>query len=551
MLKNDYKPRVVVVFIVFLLLYLIIFTRLYVLQIHGKDFFKNLADQQYLVELKISPDRAKIYDRTGKNPLAFNIQAYSAFILPKQFQEKDKILRFLKNNYEHVYKKINKNKHVKFLWLERHLNQEKLKKLKDLKLQDILFMPESSRFYPYICASSIVGFTDIDNIGLAGIELFFNDRLQGTPTTIEIKRDARNSDFYFDKKIIQEGKKGKAVTLTLDSKLQFLAEQELEKSVKEFEAAQGSVLVMNPDNGEILVMANYPGFDPNSGVIENVENTKNKIVTECYEFGSVIKTFAALAALEEGLVTPEEMIDCEGKIAYINGVKVENWKSVDTISFADVIKNSSNVGIAKVASRLGPKFYTHLKRLGFGQKTGIWFPGERDGFVNPPQNWSKPSLIVMSFGYELMATILQLGKAFSVIANGGYAVEPVLVKEPTRMKNSFRKKIYKSKTIYDIKNILEPIGILYAKNLEGFRVMGKTGTARGMEDGKYSTKKHVYSFAGIVEKGDYKRVIVTFIKEPKGSGWWASQIAAPLFARVAEKMIIQDLTSNSLKEVEV
>ncbi|KKP23829.1 MAG: Stage V sporulation protein D [candidate division TM6 bacterium GW2011_GWF2_28_16] len=550
MLKNDYKPRVVVVFIVFLLLYLIIFTRLYVLQIHGKNFFKNLADQQYLVELKISPDRAKIYDRTGKNPLAFNIQSYSAFILPKQFQEKDKILKFLKNNYDHVYKKINKNKHVKFLWLERHLTTEKVEKFKKLKLQDILFMPESSRFYPYNCISPIVGFTDIDNIGLAGIELFFNDRLQGTPTTIEIKRDARNSDFYFDKKIIREGKKGNSVILTIDSKLQFLAQEELEKTVNEFEAAQGSVLIMNPDNGEILVMANYPGFDPNSGVIENVENTKNKIVTECYEFGSVIKTFAALAALEEGLVTPDEMIDCEGKVAFINNVRVENWKSVDTISFADVIKNSSNVGIAKVASRLGPKFYNHLKRLGFGQKSGIWFPGERAGFVNPPQNWSRPSLIVMSFGYELMATILQLGKAFSIIANGGYSVEPVLVKDPARPKNSFRKKIYKSKTISDIKNILEPIGALYAKNLEGFRVMGKTGTARGMEDGKYSTKKHVYSFAGIVEKGDYKRVIVTFIKEPKGSGWWASQIAAPLFAKVAEKMIIQDLTSNSLKEVE-
>ncbi|MFH1461614.1 MAG: penicillin-binding protein 2 [bacterium] len=544
MVKKNYKPRILIVFILFIILYLIITLRLYILQIHGQNFFKSLAEQQYHFQLTINPNRAKIYDRTGKDLLAFNIQSYSAFILPKQLKEKDKILNFLKKHYKNVHKQILTNKRKKFIWLERQLSDEKLEWLKKLELQDIHFLAEPSRFYPLKSAANIIGFTDIDNNGIAGIELQFNKLLSGIPKTIELKKDARKDSFYFDKKTIQKGKKGEQVVLTIDSKLQFLAQEELEKTINEFKAAQGSILIINPNNGHILAMANYPTFDSNKKNIKNLEHTKNNIVTENYEFGSVIKTFSALAALEEEVVTPDEMIDCEGKYAYIDKFKVENWKSVDILSFTDVIKLSSNVGIAKVTKRLGPKFYTHLRRLGFGIKTGISFPGEREGFVNPPENWSGSSLTVMSFGYEIMATLLQLGKAFCVIANGGYNVEPILIKKPVKKQNTFHKKIYKSKTIEQIKNILETIGSRSTNKFEGFRLMGKTGTARALIDGKYSTKKHIYSYAGIIEKDGYSRVIVTFIKEPEKSGWWASQITAPLFNNVAEKMIIHDLTNG-------
>ncbi|MBD3273424.1 hypothetical protein GF385_03695 [Candidatus Dependentiae bacterium] len=547
MVKKNYKPRVLIVFISFVLLFLIVLTRFYILQIHGKNFFKNLAKQQYEFQLKINPNRAKIYDAFN-NVLAFNIQTYSAFLLPKQFKEKEKTLNFLKKNYKNIYKKIRKNKRRKFIWLERHLSEKKLNELQNLKLKDILFVSEPSRFYPFKSTSTIVGFTNIDNIGLAGIELQFNKRLQGKPTTFELKKDARKDSFYFDKKIIEKGKKGKKVILTIDSNLQFLAQEELEKTIEKFKAKEGSVLIMNPDNGHILAMANYPTFDPNKKNIKNLKNTKNKIITECYEFGSVIKTFSALAALAEEVVTPDEIIDCQGKYAYFNKFRVENWKAVEKIPFSDVIRYSSNVGIAKVITRLGPKFYTHLKRLGFGEKTRIRFPGERSGFVNPPSNWSGSSLIVMSFGYEITATLLQLGKAFSIIANGGYDIEPTLVKKPIKAKNTFCKKIYKSKTINQLKNILEIIGNRYSQNLNEFRIMGKTGTARSVVNGKYSNKKHIYSFGGIIEKGDYRRVIITFIKEPEKAGWWASQITAPLFNKVAEKLIIHDLTSFKIKK---
>lgn len=546
MIKKNYKPRVFVVLVIFFLLYSVILIRLYLIQIYRKDFFNFLAKQQYAVELKINPYRAKIFDKFDV-PLALNKDAMSAFILPKQLNEKGRLEKFLKKNYKRVYKKMIKDKDRRFLWLERKLPEQKYESLKKMGLKDIHFISEAERFYPFSTVSTVVGFTDIDNVGIAGTELQFNDRLAGVSTILNIKKDARSEHYYFEKEVLQQGEKGLPVKLTIDSTLQFLAYEELKKTVEEFEAKSGSVVIVNPENGKILCMANYPDFDPNERKIKNLENTKNRIVTECYELGSVVKAFSALAALEEGVVTPDEEIDCQGKFAYIDKFKVENWKSVDVLSFSDVIRLSSNVGIAKVIKRLGPKFYTHLQRLGFGQKTGIRFPGEREGFINPPNRWSRSSLIVMSFGYEVMATILQIAKAFCIISNGGYEVEPVLVTNPAKTKKFFRNKIYHDKTIAEVKDILQTIGEKYAQDLTGYRVMGKTGTARCIKDGKYSKKEHIYSFAGMIEKDKYKRVIVTFIDRPKQAGLWASQVSAPLFNRVAQRMILHDLTKGKVK----
>lgn len=239
-------------------------------------------------------------------------------------------------------------------------------------------------------------------------------------------------------------------------------------------------------------------------------------------------------------------------------------ESLGILSFADVIKFSSNVGTAKVAGRLGPKYYDHLKRVGFGAKTGIEFPGERDGFVNPPKNWSRHSCKVMSFGYEIMVSLLQLGRAFCIFSNGGYLVEPTLVIEPKIKKDaschpavsaeasgegrklvsgsinckSPKTKLYDSKVLSQMREILLGIGSLHP--VRGCTVFGKTGTARCAIPGGYSDKEHIYTFVGILEKGDYKRVIVTFINRPQKTHLWASEVAAPLFQRVAERMLIYE-----------
>ncbi len=540
---KNYKPRIIFIFLLFLTFFAIIITRLYLLQIKQQTTYQSIAKSQYTIDIMQIPTRAVILDRYN-TPLTINRESTSAFILPYQLVEPEKTLKILKKHFPLSYEKLKKEKDKHFIWLKRKLSEEEINKIKNLNSKDIHFLKEPERFYPFKHMAQIIGITNIDNKGIAGIELEFDQRLAGKPTKIRLERDARSNLFYFEKEIKQKGQKGAPVKLTIDSKLQFLVYEELKECVKNFEAKSASAIIMNPKTGEILAMSNYPSFSPNNIKNLNLELIKNKAVTDCHELGSVMKIFSALAALQEKVVTLDEEIDCGGKFAYFGKFKVENWKSVGIATFKDVVRYSSNVGIAKVAQRIGPKLYSHLIQLGFGSKTHIRFPGEREGFVNPPSNWSSSSLIVMSFGYEIMATLLQLTRALSVIANGGYQIQPILISDPPPTPNTIRQKIYDEDAIKDTKEIMEEIGKRYL-SLEGYRIMGKTGTARISIGGKYSNKEHVYTFGGIIEKENYSRVITTLVVKPQNPSLWASQVTAPLFAKIAEKTIIYDLLNTS------
>lgn len=538
MTEKQQKGRLVCVFIFFLILFFIIIVRLYLLQIIRHDFFVQLATQQYGIEVTMQPARGLIYDRTQKQSLVYNSDVTSIFVVPNQLEDEKGLKTWLARTNPHALKRLVEHPQAKFCWIERSVAPERLELLSLENLKDLYYVTEGKRFYNSQSLAPILGFTNIDNLGIAGVELLLQNRLGGKPATFKLDRDARSNGFYFTKEMIQKGVAGKPVVLTIDAQLQFLAHEELAQTVHEFGAKSGAVIILNPDNGQILTMASVPTFDPNAAMI-NLDATKNQPVTECYEFGSAMKAFTALAALEEGVVTNDELIDCQGKACYINGLRIENpVQSSGIIPFIEVITRSANVGTAKVALRLGSKLYDHLRKLGFGKTTGLAFPGERSGFVNHPKKWSRFSPMVMSFGYEVSATLLQLAKAFSVIGNGGYDVEPqlYLVPKPKKIKKKIR--LYKSATIVALQEILERIGAKYP--VAGYKVFGKTGTARCVRDGKYSTTAHIYTFAGIVQAPGYRRVVVTFINEPVKAHLWASQVAAPLFQRIAQKMVLHE-----------
>lgn len=553
MLARDHKIRVFIVFSVFLILFVIIAIRLFLLQIRQKNFFTVMAKQQYELDITINPPRAIIYDRSGNTPLAFNHEVPSAFLLPQQFNDENKIKKFLKKNYPEVLKRINENDDRHFLWLDRKVSPERYLSLMRTGLQDIQFIPEFQRFYPAHASAQLVGFTNIDNAGTAGLELIFSQQLAGKPATIKLEKDARSGSFYFGKNIEKKGKRGSSITLTIDNTLQAIAFDKLTHTINGLQAKGGSVIIIDPNTGQIHAMTNYPTFDPNQKSVPTLEAMKNGISSECYELGSVMKACCALAALEDKVVQLDEIIDCEGRYAYLDGLKIENptitllnylAEHNNKITFHDVVRHSSNVGIAKVAKRLGPRLYTHLRRLGFGSKTNIEFPGERSGFVNPPENWSRPSLYVMSFGYEIMATLLQLAHAFCIIANGGYEVQPTLLKTENSEQPRLGKKLYSDRALDQLKIILEHVCQKHQK--PGFRIMGKTGTARCVENGHYSNKLHNYTLAGIIEgPNNYRRVVVTFVKEPQKAGLWASETALPLFSDVAEHMLVLEKLKNN------
>jgi cell division protein FtsI/penicillin-binding protein 2 len=542
-MKEAYKLRTSIIFLLFCLGYFLILFNLYSIQIKQRSFFGNLAKQQYNVTITNTPERALIYDR-HQIPLALNKHSLSAFIMPKKVEHLEQLEQFLKKQFPQAWQRWCNHPDAHFLYVKRKLSPEQLALLEEKNIPDIKLLKEPNRFYPIEPAGPIVGITDIDNVGQFGIEMLFNQQLAGIPTTYTLEKDARSGYFYFTKSTKQEGIDGQPITLTIDSDLQFLVHENLKESVETFHAQEGAVVIMNPDNGEILAMTQYPDFDPNNTQDIAIECTKNKALTDVYELGSVMKVFVALAALEENLVNSDELIDCENtKTTMLNNIRINTWRPHGIIPFAEVIQNSNNIGIAKVAMRLGSKLYDHYLRLGFGHKTGLSWPGEQLGFVNPPKNWSKPSIVSLSFGYEITANLVQLSRAFCVIANNGYLVAPKLFLADANSEKSLPQQLYSSSSLEVIRDILEKTvtqGTAHRAALSGYRVMGKTGTANLIIDGSYNPDHNRFTFAGIIEKGNYKRVIVTYIQNAAIKNLYASQVAAPLFMKVAENLVIHE-----------
>lgn len=551
MVQINYRTRSSIVFFLFCVLYAIMIANLYTIQIRQQDFYANLANKQYNVTVTQRPPRALILDRNGK-PLALNKDALSAFIMPKMLKQPETLKKFLKKNYPKAYERLIKRPDAHFLFVKRHLGENET-----FEHEDIHILKEPSRYYPLRAAGPVVGLTDIDNNGLFGIELTFDKQLAGTPITYGLEKDARSGHFYFDKQVRNEGHEGQPIKLTIDRDIQFLAYEKIKEAALEYGAKSAAALIMDPTTGEILAAVQYPTFDTENIKLLDQQQTKLHVVTEAYELGSVIKAFLAIAALEERVVTPEEEIDCESTLSgYVHGMKVNTTFANGTIPFSDVLKKSNNIGVAKVAFRLKDKLYDHYRRLGFGTKTGITVLGEQSGFVNPPANWSNRSLISLSFGYEISASLLQLARAFGIIANHGYMVPPHMVLESNvdnllgmspvprpDTEDGKNNPLYSPLTILQIRDILQETAAGTTKSLShipGLKVMGKTGTARLIVDGKYVENRNIYTFAGILEKGDYKRVIVTFIKEIKNAGVLASVIAAPVFVQIAQQLLIHD-----------
>lgn len=543
MKQNNNIEHIRSFFIVFIivLLYATIIARLYYVQVVQQDFYKNLAEKQYSIHVTTLPERAYIFDRNG-TPVALHKDTFSAFFLPKQIKEKQKLIEFVSKHFPAAQERMADCWDKNFFFIARRLTDKEQELITNAHLEDIHLLQEPSRFYPYASLSTILGITNIDNIGILGLEQEYNETLQGCATVHTLKKDARNNKFYFEKELTIQGSISQPLHLTVDADLQFKVCQILQDHIETLEAKEGGVVVMNPDTGEIYAMASYPYFDPNNTETLDIETTKNRPVTQAFETGSVIKTFSALAALDLQVTNLDEMINCENtKETKIEGIRVRTVQPHGTISFKEVVQYSNNIGTVKIIKRIHEKLYDYYTKLGFGSTTGLQFPGEQSGFVNHPKNWSAYSIISLSFGYEITVTLLQLARALSVIYNGGYLVTPTLIKKDTYAVN-IGEPIVQEKTRHDMDLILQGCvqqGSGKRASIPGYKITGKTGTANILEHGTYNEKKHLNTFIGYVEKGTYKRVITLYVKESKKAGY-SSMISAPLFRKVAEAMVIHD-----------
>ncbi|MGB8468486.1 MAG: penicillin-binding protein 2 [Candidatus Babeliales bacterium] len=546
-MTDAYKFRSSLIFVCCLLAYSALICALYYTQIAQHAFYVSLGSQQYDVKTTAWPERASILDCKGRT-VALNSRALSAFVVPNQIKDKKKLHAFLRAHFPAALKRLHEHTNSSFMFIKRRLNEQEQALIQKQCSEDIHLLEEPTRYYPAHSLASIVGITDIDNKGLFGIEKIYNGRLAGSPTTYALERDARSGHFYFNRSTTQQGKQPEPITLTIDAQLQHFAFSHLQQTVQQWEAKEGAVLIIDPSTGGLLAMAQYPSPDPHHLSLDDQRHVNNKALTDAYELGSVMKVCTALAALDEKVVSLEEPIDClDQKEGFINGFKISTWRAHGVLPFSKVIELSNNFGIVTVALRLGTKLYDHYRRIGFGTKTALRWPGEQNGFVNPPKLWSRRSIISLSFGYEITATLAQLAQLFVLIANRGIARDLRIITDATP---SPERRLYSTDTIDQLRTILErtvsqgtarKASVAQYSLTNEVKILGKTGTANLVIDGVYQPTHDTYTFACSVEKGDYKRVIVTFIKEvAQTKDIYASSVAVPLAEKIIEDMILYE-----------
>lgn len=539
------SKRFSIIFFIILCIGLIIAINLFIIQIVNGSFFRQLSQAQHTITIQTHLPRGIIID-CKNNPIALNRERIAAFITPKRIKKPTQLFNFLLKHFPDAIDSYNQHKTKQFLYIKRSLNNEEIELIKEQNIADIYLMQEPHRYYPYASLAPLVGITDIDNYGVMGIEQIFNSRLNGTSVSQILTKDARSGYFYIDKPETINSPINHPLQLSIDAHIQFLATEELYVTMEKFQAKQGAVIIMNPDNGQIVCMSSLPTFDPNDLKKLETDHTTNICIAQSYELGSVIKIFAALAACEEHVVAPDELIDCKNsKTTLLDGRIINTWRADGLLNFIDVIAYSNNIGIAQLAKRVGTRLYDHYRKLGFGNKTGIELPAEQAGFITHPKNWSKQSIISLSYGYEIRCTLLQLACAFCIIANDGKKINPTIFTCPLAEKSG--EQLYSVESCMLIKTILEKTvqyGTGRHAKIPGIEVMLKTGTANLLVNGLYDSTANLFTCAGIIKKDNYQRVIVVFIKESNQKNIYASTVTVPLVKRIAQTMLIHDRIVN-------
>lgn len=520
------------------------------IQFFRSSYLTGLAKKQYNLYVELEPRRGTIYDRK-KRPQATNIPAQSLYAVPPEIKDKETMIRqlipILKVGQEYLKDRLYRKK--SFIWLARKINSQQVKEIKDLKLKGLGFMRESRRCYPNTYLNShLLGFAGLDNVGLEGVELVYNKYLQGSFGFAMFLRDARGNKLGLWEKISLP-KDGYNLVLTVDEVIQYIAERELERVLKEFRAKQAMIIVINPHSGEILALANRPNFDLNSAKEVDTDIRRNRAVSDIFEPGSSFKIVTTAAVIEEKKVTENDKFFCENGTYQVANHILHDHRPHGWLTFKEVIEQSSNIGTTKVAQILGAdKLYRYIKLFGFGENSGIDLPGEASGMIKEPRGWSKTSIGAVPIGHEVGVTALQLVNAISVIANGGLLMQPYILKE-VRDKydqeiNVFYpkliRKVISSDTANRVKEILvgaveSGTGRLAA--IPGFRVAGKTGTAQKLgPDGRYVHNRFVASFVGFAPADDPAIAICVIVDEPRPY-YFGGVVCAPVFKRVASDVL--------------
>ena len=541
------RLRWLVVWVLAVVWLVAVLARVSYLQLFCYSEYFARAQRQQQRTFEISPKRGQILDRQGRE-LAVSLPMDSVFADPAEISDAEMVARLLSHVLDvpadDLETKIREARTP--VRLAKKLPPETVERINAMNLRGVFFQKENRRVYPQReLAAHVLGFVDVDEKGLGGIEHSLDKLIRGRPGRVMVMADGRRH--WYDRRE-SAADPGASVVLSIDETIQYIAEKELARAIEQTRAKNGVVVVQHPNTGELLAVANWPTFDPNHAGAYPDEVRMNRAVTAAYEPGSTFKLITLTGAIENGITNPNELIDCQMGTILVAGRLIHDHKPFGILSVRDVLAKSSDVGTIKIALRLGgPKFFETIRDFDIGQPTGIELPGENRGLLRPLENWSANSIGSLAMGQEVSATPVQMVSAVSAIANGGMLYRSRVVHEirgdalATLRAHPEPTQATDAKTAATIREMMENVilnGTGKPAQLDGYTAAGKSGTAQKIDPatGRYSKSQYIASFVGFAPVNEPVLTILVALDSPVGAHF-GGDVGGPVFKRIAEQTL--------------
>ncbi|ARB46812.1 peptidoglycan D,D-transpeptidase FtsI family protein [Alloalcanivorax xenomutans] len=507
------------------------------LQVVEHDFLAHQGDIRNLRVEPLAANRGVIRDRNGR-PLAVSTPVVTLWANPQEAMENQQQWSKLTGNpiidRARFARRVKAHASREFIYLARGLAPEQAESVLSLGVPGIYSLTEYRRYYPAgEVTSHVVGFTNIDEQGQEGVELAFDKQLTGAPGRKKVVRDLLGRVIQ-DIELIEPARPGEDVTLSLDLRLQYLAYKELMSAVHRFGATGGSVVVLDVKTGEVLAMVNQPGYNPNNRSGINTASLRNRAVTDLFEPGSTVKPFTVAAALEQGMVTPATAINTHPGYLRVGPKTIRDHRDYGVIDVTTVLTKSSNVGTSKLALSMDQQVLpAMLERFGFGQPTGVRFPGESGGVLPIRAKWRDVERAALSYGYGVSVTALQLAQAYAILGNQGRRVPLSMVKVDEAPQGERVIGTDTARAIVDmLETVVGQLGTARRARIPGYQVAGKTGTVHKLTATGYAEHRYQGIFAGLAPATDPRIAAVVVIDDPDQSAYYGGLVAAPVFSTI-------------------
>lgn len=521
---------------------LVVAGRLVYLQVEAQSFLKDQGDRRVLRVENIPAYRGIIQDRNGE-PLAVSTPVVTLWANPRELITQQHawgaLAKKLGVNNARLRDRILRNQEKQFIYLQRHLNPVKAEDILQLDIAGVYGLEERRRYYPASeVTAHLVGFTNIDDSGQEGMELAYQEMLQGVDGKKRVVKDLKRRTIK-DVGLIRNAAPGQDVTLSIDLRAQYLAYRELLSAVNEYQATSGMAVALDIQTGEVLAMVNQPSYNPNNRTARDVASLRNRALTDVFEPGSTVKPFTVAAALESGKWQPSSQLDTTPGYMRVGRKSIRDLHNYGVIDLTTLIAKSSNVGAAKLALSMEEDAVSGMfRRLGLGQATGTGFPGESVGMLPVRQRWRPIEIATLSYGYGLSVTAVQLAQAYAVLGAGGIKRPVSLLKVEGEVPGE---RVLDEKYAREVMAMMEQVtsdqGTAKKANVPGYRVAGKTGTVHKVSANGYEAHQYLGLFAGVAPADNPRIAMVVVIDDPKGDAYYGGLVAAPVFSRIMSGLL--------------